>query len=183
MTLTKRFYSGVAYMAIALLPFAFGCQENIKPASEAETYNGPLMEGANIETLYSDSARIKIRLTAPKQWAYESGDRVFPEGIFIEFFNENGVKTNTLKANKATYSKETDLYTGTGDVVVHNLLEQRQINSEELIWDRRSRKIYTEKYVEIKTPDQILKGDGLTAAQDFSSYKIHKPSGTISLND
>jgi LPS export ABC transporter protein LptC len=180
MTLTKRLSKALLLSAAVLM---FSCQDNTKPLAEMQVYEGPLMEGANVETLYSDSARIRVRLTAPKQLQFESGDQTFPEGIYIEFFNEEGVKSTTLKANQAKYSKNTDLYTATGDVVVINLLEKRQINSEELIWNKRTRKIYTERFVRIQTPEETLMGEGLTAAQDFSSYKITRPTGTFSIKD
>lgn len=57
------------------------------------------------------------------------------------------------------------------------------MNSEELYWEPQKEEIYTDKFVRIQSEDQISTGTGLVAKQDFSSYRILNPSGTIYLDE
>ena len=142
-----------------------------------ETYQGPVMEVDNIETLYSDSTVLRIRLKAPKQIELQNGDREFPNGVYVEFFDEKGKKTSNLKANSGVYYKEQNSYKVTGNVIIKNLVEEKTMKTEELNWFPATKKVSTEKFIRIETPDQILTGEGLDAAEDFSNYKIRKPTG------
>lgn len=141
------------------------------------------MEVDSSTILYSDSAIVRIRIAAPKQFEFDNGNKEFPNKIFIEFFEPTGELSSTLEANTAYYIKETNLYHAVGDVEVIGYLEPQKLNTEELFWDPEDEEIYTEKFVKIETDDQISTGNGLRARQDFSSYRILNPEGTIYLED
>ncbi len=144
-------------------------------------YDGPIIVITNVVTYYSDSARIKIKLTAPLQQEFENGDRLFPNGIFIEFFKKDQTISSTLKANHGKFIKESTKYIVTGNVIIESAEEKKTLNTEELNWEPNYYKIYTDKFVRIQTPEEILTGVGMTASQDFKSYKILKPTGIFSI--
>lgn len=138
-----------------------------------------MVMATNIHTIYSDSALPKVDVSAPLQYEFASGNRSFPKGITIWFYNLQGQKESRLTANKGYYDKATEIYTGQGNVVVENTVKKEKLNSEELKWNRYERRVYTDKFVRIETPQEILLGEGLTANQDFSTYKILKPRGVL----
>ena len=144
-----------------------------------QVYKGPLLLAENIKTVYSDSARTRIVMEAPVQNEFANGNRTFPKGIVIHFYNPQGKPESRLTANKGYYSKMTEIYTGQGNVVVQNLKEAKTLRTEELKWSRFEKRVYTDKFVRIETPEETYLGDGLTAAQDFSTYKILKLRATI----
>lgn len=146
-------------------------------------YKGPQMEVYNIASLYSDSGRSKILLNAPKELEYQNGDQDFPDGIYLEFFDEEtGKKASTLKGNKGKFVKDKNVYVVTGNVIVKSLTEKKKLNSEELVWKPDEKKITSDKFVRIETPCEILTGDGLISNEDFSSYQILKPKANIFLD-
>jgi hypothetical protein len=55
------------------------------------------------------------------------------------------------------------------------------LNTEELRWDQDSGKIYTDQFVRITTPDQIITGTGLVSDQSFSDWEILNVSGTLNV--
>lgn len=162
---------------IVVLILAISCSE--KAPQVPALYKGPLVTAINIHTQYSDSAESKVDVTAPVQNEYQNGNRTFPAGITVWFYNEKGQRESRLTANKAYFNKATEIYTGVGNVVVENTIKHERLKSEELKWSRFERRVYTDKFVRIETPQEILLGEGLTAAQDFSTYKILKPRGTL----
>lgn len=157
--------------------------ENPEELTEIQEYNGPLREGENIQLYYTELSRVKTKLEAAKVWEYKNFDREFPEGIYLEFYDEDGKTTSTLKADKAYYTKAENLWRGVGDVEVTNLENGQQLNTEELFWKPDQEKIFTEKFVTIKEGDQVLYGTGLEAKQDFSSWFVKNVEGEFYLNE
>lgn len=151
-----------------------------KAAVKADPYTGPVIEAYDIETKYSDSARPKISVKSAKELEYENGDRHFPNGISMDFYDVNtGKQTSYLKGNSAKYIHEKDIYVVTGDVLVQSLEEKEKLNTEELVWHPSEKKITSDKFVRIETPSEIVTGTGLVSNEDFTNYRILNISATI----
>ncbi len=163
--------------------FLLACSDDTFVKKEFIAYEGPIMEADSVTILYSDSAVVRVQIEAPKQLDYENGDREFPNTIFITFYEPDGTLSSTLDAKTAYFTKETNTYKAEGDVEVIGYLEPQKMNSEELYWEPDKEEIYTDKFVRIETEDQISTGTGLKAKQDFSTYRILNPTGTIYLED
>lgn len=159
------------------------CSDDTFAKKEFIAYEGPIMEVDSVTILYSDSAVVRVQIEAPKQLEFENGDKEFPNTIFITFFEPDGTKSSTLDAKTAYYTKETNTYKAEGDVEVIGYIEPQKMNSEELYWEPDKEEIHTDKFVRIETEDQISTGTGLVAKQDFSTYRILNPSGTIYLEE
>lgn len=153
------------------------CQDKVVDPNEVSVYSGPMVTAKNIETRYSDSAVLRVVMKAPLQYEYTTGDREFPQGIHIDFHNEQGEFTSTLDARYARYDKLNDIYVAKGEVIIKNVVEQKTLTTEELKWNRSTRRVFTDKFVRITTPKETLTGMGLEAAQDFTWYRIVKPDG------
>ena len=57
-----------------------------------------------------------------------------------------------------------------------------KLETEELIWDERENKIYTDKKVIITTAKELIQGEGFESKPDFSEYSISKIQGTFNFN-
>jgi LPS export ABC transporter protein LptC len=170
-----------ALVAVLLLA---GC--NKKDATlKRVVYTGPLLETDNVVTLLSDSARLHIRLTAPLEQNFENSDRLYPKGVVVTFYDKPGkLIVNTLVAKWAKFDNAKQLYIMRGAVKVANVPQQQTLNTEELFYDRNKQKIYTDSamFVRVQTPTEVLTGNGLSANQDFSSYRLYHPIGTFSID-
>ncbi|WKN42147.1 LPS export ABC transporter periplasmic protein LptC [Tunicatimonas pelagia] len=175
--MSKQYY----ILLFIIAGFIGACDDDSKTAEDFKEYEGPTMEATNTEILYSDSAQVRIKLQAQRQLQYGNGDMNFPEGIYIEFFDENGVKSTSIEANQGYYSQEENKYTATGEVVVKNLETGEKLETELLHWEKDKHSINTDRYVEIESDGELLMGEGLEAKEDFSSYEILKPTGVFSL--
>ena len=158
-----------------------GCHS--KEATTPIEYTGPLREATDVDMLYAEQDRIKVKMKAKRILEFKNGDREFPEGLYLEFFNEFGVMTSSLKANSAYYFKSQNQWRGRGNVEVKNVEKHQQLFTEELFWRPATRKILTEKFVTIKLETEVLYGTGLDAEQDLSAYTIKKPVGDFEIKD
>jgi len=144
----------------------------------------PRESALNIETIYSDSAKVKVKLTSPEMNRYvtKSPYMEMPKGVKILFYDDKmNVKTE-LTANYAIrYENERRMEARNNVIVINERGEK--LNTERLIWDEATATIRTEAYVKITTEDEVIFGDGLESNQDFSKYRILKPQGTINIKD
>lgn len=146
-------------------------------------YEGPILEVENTVTYYSDSAVVKMKMTAPRQFEFENGDREFPDGLYLEFYDALGNITSTLEADYCYFTAEEELYKASGDVIIKGYSTQEQLNTEELFWNQKEEKVFTDKFVRIEKEGEIHMGEGLEAKQDFSEYRILKSRGSILLTE
>ncbi len=146
-------------------------------------YEGPLRQAENIVMHYTEKEKVKVMLQAKKVNEFQNGDREFPEGIYLEFYNELGKMTSTLRANTAFYFKEEKKWRGRGKVEVVNLEKGEQLNTEELFWKPDTKKIFTDKFVTITQKNDVIYGTGLLADQDLSHYSLKNTSGNVEVNE
>lgn len=170
---------------VLLLTALFSCKEKTKPMEEMQVYQGPLMEVDSLQTLFSDSAILRVKFNAGKELEYQNGDKEFLKGVRVEFFNEQGVQQAVLTSQKGYQEKVSSIYRVEGDVVVQNFKDRKELHTEKLFWDSARKKIYTPEteLVTIKTPTEHLKGKGMEAAQDFSWYRLKNPVGTTTFSE
>jgi len=113
---------------IALAIICLGsCRQ--KEAAKLVVYDGPLKRAANIAIRYTEKERLKTILQAKTLNEFQNGDREFPDGIYIEFYDVTGKLTSTLRANTAYFFKEENKLRGRGKVEVINIEKQQQLNT------------------------------------------------------
>ncbi|MET4107757.1 LPS export ABC transporter periplasmic protein LptC [Hymenobacter sp. UYP22] len=173
--------------ALLMATLLVGCQ---KAADEVQVkqvlYKGPTVETENVLMLVSDSARLRVRLTAPLEQQFESGDMIYPKGVKLTFLDDEGVTVvNTITGRYGKFDKAKNLYTMRGDVRVTNVPKQQRMNTEEAFYDKTKAKIYTQEQTEtrVTTPTEVLTGRGLIANQDFSWYRFLNPTGVFTLQN
>lgn len=144
----------------------------------------PLLTTQNVDLFYTDSAKLKIHLTAPllEDYAGIIPKTIFPQGVHVEFYDDSGKVNSSLKSDYAERREKDEIMLAKRNVVVVNI-KGEQLNTEKLIWDGKRRKIYTDAFVKITTADQVLMGNGLESDETFTEYEIKDITGTIMLNE
>lgn len=146
---------------------------------EIPEYTGPLSESEKIELYYSETDRVKVKMLADLMYEYKTGDREFPKGIYLEFYDELGRLESTLRANEAYFFKNENKWRGRGKVEVKNFEKQQLLNTEELFWTPGDKKIFTDKFVTVREEGDVLYGVGLKADQDMSNYTFNGTHGEM----
>ncbi len=167
------------FLCAAALFYSCTGSDNKEPVE----YHGPLSEAENVELYYTEDEKVKIKMLADLVFDFENGDREFPKGIYIEFYDEFGKLESVLSANHAFYFKKDDQWRGREKVEVKNLAKNEQLNTEELFWVPKQKKIFTEKFVTIRRQDDVIYGEGLEANQDLSNYAIKNPEGDFAVEE
>ncbi len=160
-----------------------GCDEK-KTIGPMRVYDGPISESTNVLEVFSDSAKLKFRVSAPLRQQFEN-EIVYSKGLFVTFYGKDSkTVVNTLSARYGKLEENKNLFTMRGAVQVANVPEQQKLFTEELFFDRGKQLIYTtpQMFVKVETPTERLTGTGLTANQNFSSYRITHPEGVFAVD-
>lgn len=174
--------SALCMISIASLQSCNTEEEKKKELLVNKPFDGPIMKIDTVTTYYSENAEIRIKLEAPQQWEYANGDRKFPKGVYIQFYEKGKLdQASYLKSNWAFYDKAKKTYTVRDNVIAENKLEKKKLKTEELLWNPTTKKVSTDKFVQMQTGTEVLLGDGLDADQDFKKFKVRHPHGIFSV--
>ena len=183
-TVQENFNAVIAYYGrfFVLTAVMLACG-SVKDTTNKQIYEGPIMSLDSVNTVLSDSGLVVLRKQAPKEDQFGNRDVEWASGLSLQYFDKSGRVSSTFKSDYAYYTYKKNIYKGSGDVVVRNVTNGNELTTEELYWNPKVKQFYTEKFVTIRTEDEIHTGDGLTANQDFSEYTIIKPSGIFPLKE
>ena len=171
------------YKLFFLLILLSSCsKKNIKKIEE--NYDGPLIEIKDLNTFFTDSAKVRFQLKSDVYQVFKEGEEIYPEGLFMDIYSINSDSiTATFEANYVIKFENENYYKATGNVVLFNIQTGDELRTEELYWYPNDEKFLTEKFVTIRTGDEIHSGEGMESNQSFSRYEIMKPSGIIDINE
>lgn len=176
-----RFQALFLFLAIIIVACENDPQE-VKRLMQKDTL--PLQTAKNVTLLYSDSAALKIKLTAPRIDEYAGADPYteMKEGMLVEFYDENMKVNSSIKSNYAIRRERTNMMEARSNVVVVNTKGER-LETEQLFWDERGDSLYTHKKVKVTSGTQIIHSEGLWADQTFNEYRFYKVTGIFALPD
>lgn len=138
----------------------------------------------DVTILYSDNGHVKMKLYAKEFVKNDVAKPPYTEmrkGLKVEFFDDSLNVESTLNARYARYyEKQNNILIRDSIVIVNKKGEK--LNTEELVWNQSAKKLFTEKFVKITTPTQVMYGDGLEANEDFTWYRILNPKGIVAVD-
>lgn len=156
------------------------CENNMKNLPNFREKHISVDEGRNITAYMSESAKVKARLTAPymRRNEVDSPYVEFPQTLHVDFFNDSMVISSIMDARYGKWIEQESKVLLRDSVVVKNTLKGDTLYCQELWWDQKREKFYTDKPVRIhKAGGTVLYGTGLEAPQDFSGYTIYQITG------
>lgn len=178
----KNIHPGCAALFFwAALTFG-GCEAEVeKIEAFTMTESLPVVVAEDFETTFIDSFKVQFYMKAPVLQKFETGSNPFmefPKGILLIKYDDQGNRISRITSDYARNYEKEKKWEAKNNVVAVN--EQGDtLKTEYLIWEERTGKIYSDSYVKIIRPDQIITGIGFEADQNFQNWKIKNPKGTI----
>lgn len=142
-------------------------------------------EATDVHILYSDSARLRVRIEGPLLRRYIYRFRVeeeFPAGVNVTFFDERAQPSAWLSA-KYGIRKPQDNETIVRDSVVLYNTQGEKIEGLELIWDENEEVIHTDKFVKITRGEEVIYSRGFRSNQNFTKYTLYAPEGYMRVDE
>ncbi len=174
-------------MLLAVLFFQFSCTSNKPEEINAipDPQNIPSAEAEDYNVVVIDSGRIKYRIITPHMLDYDKLEkpyREFPEGGHIITYDSIDVIKSEIKCNYAINHYKDKMWDLRKNVEAINE-DGVVFNSEQLYWDEKNKKIYTDQFVKITQKDKVITGMGMEATQDFKKYNILNVAGVFDVEE
>lgn len=170
-----------------LVMMLFSCEnsmEKVKQFVETDTISGLMAYDVVIER--SDSGRLVARLTAPLMQTVDDKDSSkieFPRGFVAYMFEGDTTVTAKISGDYGVSYEKRQMVIAKRNVRAENIETREVLETDNLVWDQKRKKIYTGSLVKISSPDKIIYGDSMVANEDFSHREIFGISATLELND
>ena len=174
-----KLYRYSLLITLISLNFVLQSCEGDEMSEEEKSNNTLIATFDNIRRIYSEEGLLKIKVEAPLEYIYQNEDIFYPKNFRVSMYDPNGKITTTLTADSGRLESVKKLYHAYGNVEVINHEKEQKVNTPELHWNQFKREIFTEKEIAIKTPTETLYGIGMTSNEEFSKYKISKPTGSF----
>lgn len=139
-------------------------------------------EARDVDVVYTDSSYEVFKLKAPLlRRVYEKRAVVeqFPEGIEVTFYDKSRQPRSWLTSDYALRDQANRTITVQKNVILRNDNGER-MDGPELIWDEKTKEIYTDRFVRITRADgSIVYSYGFKSNEGFTRYELNAVSGDM----
>jgi LPS export ABC transporter protein LptC len=146
----------------------------------------PTMITDTVTTLISDSGITRYKLIADVWKVFDKAKDpywFFPEGIYLERFTPDFNIEATVSADTAWYYSNKDLWRLKKNVHIENM-KGEIFDSDEVFWDQKKERVYSDTYIEIKRGVTEIRGYGFESNQAMTEYRIFRPhDGKLPFSD
>lgn len=177
------------FVLFGIMFLLIGCSSNTIEEIDQLTEKGkklPMTSSENLVLNFSDSGKVKVQISTPLLERYTGEENepydLMPQGLLIEFLDSLGVVESQVKSEYAVYYPKDELLELTKNVEVSNAKGDR-LNSEQLVWNSKTKKVKSDDFVKFTTQDEIIYGDGFEANQDLTDYTMNHIKGIITVED
>lgn len=174
------------YLCFLALPLIAGaCKNDLAALPGAADVQIEHDRAEDVTFIFSEKGRTKATLKGKEFIRNESAKPPWvdlKQDLLIKFFDDSLQVESTLSAEYGRYYPETGNVLVRDKVVVINKKGEK-LETEELVWNQRIERFYTDKFVKITLEDQVSYGEGMEANQDFSWFKIHRQRGSIPVDE
>ena len=143
----------------------------------------PTLYTRDVKTLISDSGVTRYRIVAAAWYMYDNAADpywYFPEGLRVEQFDTLYAVETYIVGDTATYYKDRKLWRLDRNVHIENA-EGRIFDTQQLFWDQKTRRIYSDSAIRITSADEIIEGVGFVSNEQITKYSILHTSGIFSV--
>lgn len=176
-------YGITALFAVML----FSCENDMAVVNEITRRDTlPMVTSHNIVVLYSEKGIPQFTLKAPIAIIYAGDDayQEFASGFHVVFFDSLQNIKSELSADYGISYEKRKLMEARRNVVVVNHEKNERMNTEHMIWDQNKKIIFSDVFVKITTPTDVLYGEnGFEADESFNSWLIRKTSGEFEIKE
>ena len=158
-----------------------GCKEDGKlgVATRIDPARMPSMSTVNVATLISDSGITQYKIVSPLWNVYDEVDTPywsFPKGIYLQKFDPDFNVIASVAADSAKFFRLQNLWRLDGNVELTKVPGELFL-TQQLFWDQRRNRLYSDSFIHIETPERMLEGHGFVSNDRLTKYSIIRPTG------
>lgn len=162
----------------------FSCDDAAAGGTPAQDEATLTMYGENLVVVASENGRKSYRFTTPLLEEYglaKEPYREFRKGVNIVTYKENDTLSTvdaTLRANYAIYYTDRELWEARGNVVAETA-EDRTLYTEQLFWNMKTKRIYSNVDTKIVQADGVFYGEGFESDDALRDWRFRRTTGRM----
>lgn len=171
-----------AFACLLISISLLSCENDLRDVEKISADNSllPVDKSYGVEVIYSDSAIVKAKMLAPQVDRYK--DKKYDEmikGVTLIFYDENQKETSRIVSDYAIRREGEGLVELRKNVVATNI-KGDVYKSDELIWDEKQKKFYSNKMVQVTQKNgNVLFGTGFESDETFKKSRIFNATGNF----
>jgi LPS export ABC transporter protein LptC len=161
------------------------CKEEVNDMGTITRDQLSVEKGEDVEIIYSDSARVKVKVTGPTMiYHTEIGNpqQEFPNGVKTYFYDPLQNQQSVL-SGKYAIRDERNRRVIVRDSVVWESLTDGRLETSELIWDETTNIIRSTKLTKIIRQNETIWGFNFETNEKLTRWLIKSPKGTMKVDD
>ncbi|EOR95337.1 hypothetical protein ADIARSV_1489 [Arcticibacter svalbardensis MN12-7] len=171
-----------ASVSLLICFFFSSCENDLKDVEKVSADNSllPVDKSYGVEVIYSDSAVVKAKMLAPQVDRYkEQQYDEMVKGVTIIFYDANQKETSRIVSDYAIRREAQQIVELRKNVVATNI-KGDVYKSDELIWDEKQHKFYSNKLVQVNQKNgNVLFGTSFESDEAFKKPRIFNATGNF----
>jgi LPS export ABC transporter protein LptC len=172
------------------LTAGIGCERRNEERAHLPEDTGPQQVSLDAAFTLSEGGAPRAEILAARMEHYEHEDSTYAvmrgptdsTGRVTAYLFNQGDSSATLRADRLVYLQDRDRFEAYGNVVV-TTPERKRLESEHLAWYERDSTIRTPGFVQITTPEEDVRGEGLVADENLETYQIGRFTARVNVED
>ena len=173
---------------------AGGCEHRTRPGGtdRNNTTRGPTPKHVSWDAEFdmSENGRPRAVLRARRMEQYQADDSTYSvwrsmddtTKVRVYLFDEEGDSSATVTADSLVFQDQKGVLDAYRNVIV-TTEDNKRLESEHLTWHQADRTIRTRRFVRIRTPSEVVQGDGLVADEDLETYQLGRFSAEVDVDE
>ncbi len=162
------------FVSIILLLVFSSCGENkIKPTTNPELNDTqiPAQQSWDSKIIFTEKGVLKAILYSKHMRVYERKRETLIDDMKVDFYNPIGERTSVLTSKKGRVDDLTKNMFAIDSVVTVSD-SGVTLRTDELMWENKTQKIKTDRFIRIESPNEIIEGYGFESDQHLQNYTI-----------
>jgi len=153
-------------VTIVIAILVLSCKEDLPVTESIDATVLPTQIIENMSVQQTDAGIVVLRVVATKMERFTQAKEPydnFPNGINVKAFTKEGLLETEIRSNYAKHISGTkeEIWQAYGQVVINNYIKGQKMFTDTLYWDKNNKKIFTQCYVKMTTPDVVMQGYGM----------------------
>lgn len=145
----------------------------------------PTMVTYDSNIVHTDSGYPRYHAVAPVYYSFDNAKEPFwrfDRGAFIEQYDNDRNVVATMQCDSAVYLQTPQIWNCMGNVRINNTNGDRFLTNQ-LFYDVRLQKIYSDSFIHIEKSDKVIEGYGFQSNAAITSYVVNRPTMIIPVSD
>jgi LPS export ABC transporter protein LptC len=173
----------ITFLSICLMIIA--CKNEPAEMDNITRDDLTIEKGKDVEIIYSDSAKVKVRVMGPVMWYYTDAAnprQEFTQGVITHFYNDRQQEQSKLTGKYAIRDERNKRVIVRDSVVWESPIDGR-LETSELVWDETTNIIRSTKFCKIFRQGEVYTGFNFETNDKLTQWRFLSPKGSFKVDD